>query len=225
MVDISTLQTIYRDKIKVTTGKTSIVSRSSTSASNLTTEDVSLLSAKSNSVKIVQTENYILKERVGGIPIPKPDFGGFGFHRVGDTQYTSGTRLSVDSNTRLLVPNNMGTNTNDLRFPFDSYNVFHNNKIWPAYVQDVFLIRLSFQISSLMAGNNLKLELDIGSVLQDHRQTFGISAGNPELITVNFFVYALDRFRTNGGSFYLTTNYDSEIWNVSTLFIPVSSGR
>ncbi len=190
--------------------------------SNTTTQATSL----NNIVALSVPERYSIQQLVadGQVALPAETFKGFGYREVVDGQYTDQAPLEIPGTTPTLLTCDQATDVDQLRGAFSTFRFFHDDKIWCKNQHDTFIVRLSFQLRSLVLDNVCSIDLAHTSLIENQRFVLSNDVGEPEKITATFFVRASSTLYTNGASLRVRTDFDSELWGVKIIFLPMGSG-
>lgn len=169
-------------------------------------------------------EIYFIRDTINGIPLPTPNFAGFGYQQFSDAQYTSLMPLTLVRNDRTQLTNNGAVTSSTMNGPFTGHSFLMGSIIRPVAVGDVILLRLTFNIMSSLMKNHLVVELDDGNILAVQDQDFARQSGEIEEISMNFLTTVTSSFLNNGARFFAMPHAQARIWDMKLLIIPMSSG-
>lgn len=150
-----------------------------------------------------------------------------GFLQVSDTQYTTGSRLTVSDGVLTTLTNNAGSTISEyipgwigsVASVYDS----NTNRIVPRKLGETFDLRITFKAAPTVADRRMTCNLDIGGtqgIIGTAEQTHGNGAGTEQIMTYDFTYYQLQTFLANGGQIKLLTNGNTEIWDIVYAIFP-----
>jgi len=170
-----------------------------------------------------------VRRDIVGIPGPSGSSGGsgnsFGWVKLSDSEHTQLEPQTLDANVRTLLENNGLNPDPDSRLTgtFAVHDFLVENRLRSLSEGDSYDFRLSFFAESTVMNNELKIELDVGGavgVIQTYSPKLAIEAGEVELITANFMIYALDTFLQNGAGIFVTSKNPMSVWGASWFIRP-----
>ena len=147
-----------------------------------------------------------------------------GFVYYGDSARTSSAPqvIKAGNPTTILNDGTLDMTKSYVSKDLANFNFLVANKFMPKTVGDTYLLRLSFKAMSAFSGNLATVRLMAPDVVQQDTESFVSNAGTESSFTFNYHVPCLQAFKTSGGLFEITTDYDASIWGVGLLIIPVS---
>lgn len=136
-----------------------------------------------------------------------------------DSQYTSGSPLSVPVGRTQLTINALGASNNTTYLPAGQ-SWWSGNKITPGGVGDSYVLRLDFTATAGSPADKFNLELEIAPGNLVVSQTFEMNkgAGTDHIFNVAIPIFTLNTFLANGGKFYLNASNAFTVYNIG-LFI------
>jgi hypothetical protein len=142
---------------------------------------------------------------------------GLGWVRYQDSQYTSGSPLSLINETPITLPNNGSTKTKS--DPTKEYYDTATQKLIPSVLNDVYVITIEFK-SATPNANQCHLDLwfeNGGGLLENLNVSLGYYKGNATTQTFhNTFQYYIDQnFIDNGANIKIQSHGDSAtVWDI-----------
>lgn len=103
-----------------------------------------------------------------------------------------------------------------------NFDFIVDDKFFPKNVGDTYLLRLTFKALSGTIDNALTVRLKSPVVVQQNTESFVTNPGDESMFTFNYHVSCLQEFKNSGGTFEAVSDYDSTLWAVGLLVIPVS---
>jgi len=145
----------------------------------------------------------------------------FGWASYIDTQYpNSGAAFTVSATTDTVLPNNAGT-VIDSQKPAD-ISEFYDGGLITGRNGDGLDIMIYFKAVPTNASQYLDIWIDIGgSVGELYRQTFSFPKGvgvERGILYVLPSAYTLDTWQSNGGTVYVYSNFDMDIYGINFNF-------
>ena len=142
---------------------------------------------------------------------------GLGWVRYQDSQYTSGSPLSLINETPITLPNNGTTKTKS--DPTQEYYNTATQKLIPSVLSDVYVITIEFKSAT---PNTNQCHLDLwfengGGLLENLNVSLGYYKGNATTQTFhNTFQYYIDQnFIDNGANIKIQSHGDSAtVWDI-----------
>lgn len=139
-----------------------------------------------------------------------------GWAQYQDTQYTSGSPLSISADTDTVLPNNAG-NVIETQKPRDVTS-FYDGTYITGRAGDGLTITVDFLATPTSASTTyLEVWFDIGGAVGElYRRIISFPKGNGVLRPVNFTVsgYTLDTWEANGATTYIRANGPLEVYNI-----------
>ena len=142
---------------------------------------------------------------------------GLGWVRYQDSQYTSGSPLSLINETPITLPNNGTTKTKS--DPTQEYYNTATQRLIPSALNDVYVITIEFK-SATPNANQCHLDLwfeNGGGLLENLNVSLGYYKGNATTQTFhNTFQYYIDQnFIDNGANIKIQSHGDSAtVWDI-----------
>lgn len=141
-----------------------------------------------------------------------------------DTNYTSGSPLSLTADTDTILTNNAGTVRNTYA-PSDIGAMYSGGKI-VGRVGEALGITIDFTAVPTNANTTLiETWIDIGSpVGQLYRRPYSFPKGNgvARQIVSSTLAYTLDTWETNGGTVYVRANNTCDIYDIRFVLFRMS---
>lgn len=152
-----------------------------------------------------------------------------GFGSVTFTEAASAPALALPANTRtqLQFTPDPAQADDTLQAPFAGHLFWSNNVIVGRALNDALDILVNLLVVSQVAGGQLRLDIDVGSVLGPI-VTAGASlfeaAGVTERVTLERMIRTKSGLLANGGALYLTSTVPVSITRASVVVFPNSAG-
>lgn len=141
---------------------------------------------------------------------------GSGWMFYDDSEYTSGSPLSVNNSRVQYTNDGDGANTNKDSAPVGISDFWDtaNNKITPENKGDAFELRIDFTASMAQTNAYALLQLDIGDGsainIVERTITFPRGSGIAHKFSLGFPIFVGSTFLTNGGKLYFDTTAGSD---------------
>ena len=152
--------------------------------------------------------------------------GSLGWWLIADDTYTEASPFNIPANTRVVLPINPDTVIESYApdsIPADQ--IWSGNKITPLNVGDSYIVRLSYTVVPDQNDRTVDQELDIAGtedVISTRFYRLAKGAGVPNKVSNTTSLFALDTFKQNGGEFYIQSDTNLEIYDISILIHKIS---
>lgn len=172
---------------------------------------------------------YVANGTGSGVWTPTNDFPvRTGWASYEDAQYTSLSPLAVTSGVRTKLTIDALKATTETSYRPKASQLWNTgtNKITPYTVGDCYQLRLRFKAKPSTIDKIITLELDVGGalgVILSHTQRFTKGTAEQDMV-LDVSTYALSTFVSNGGSIYITTTTDADVYDIG-LFITRTHGE
>ena len=137
-----------------------------------------------------------------------------------DTQYTTGSRLTIAAGVRTKLPNNGGSSIT--AYGPSGINFYNGTtqKLTPEAQGDTYSLRTNYSAEPQAVNAYMTVEIDIGGsdpIIYSHTFPFPKGAGVVNTTSDTILLFSYPTFVANGGEIYVTCSRDTEFFDVSYL--------
>ena len=201
-----------KEQISSALGKTINADTTPTAASTNMVSSDGIKQYVDNKTDTLTTAQQGIDVRVTNLEA-KPQVTGWELHA--DSQYTTGSRLSVNNARVNLTINKIGTNQNVVYTPLASGSFWTDDVMYPEKIGDSYVVELSFDAQAQSTDSWFDIEFDISTLRNGSNTLFidtvAMTKGTGLMhITRTYLVAANADFKNNGCAIYLNTSVSND---------------
>ena len=148
--------------------------------------------------------------------------------QYGDTQYTTGARLTLSAGVKVPLPNNALNNITSYMPSGVAFYDSGTQKITPQSIGETYELRVNFMAESASINNFVDITLDIGGtqgIILDRTFTFPRGSGVEHSFSSTNVLFSLDTFVANGGALYIEPDANCDVWDIQYLIVRTAAGN
>ncbi|WP_158810261.1 hypothetical protein [Beijerinckia sp. L45] len=166
------------------------------------------------------------------VAIAEHAFMGFGMVRYLEATSDQALTLSPDTSAQIVMTIDPTQTVNALQAPFAATPFWNGQKIVARQANDVFEVRVTMNVTTMLAGGHLDLVADLlvgntangGPVLDTGSATLPSQAGSLERVGYKLLLFAGATLTTTGAGLFLTSSVPVTVSGFSILIVPISAG-